>query len=111
MAGANSENAKPLEALVDGYRKQLFPGTGKPKDDFVETAKKHLAEEAQKVYTLRTHGQMTRETIQNALRSADPNLRSWALKEERQEQIAQARLRQRLTRGRVARTADAETKK
>ena len=54
VAGINESNQKSLQALLEGYRRMLFPGV-KTKDTSSEMddAKKALAEEAKRMYVMK----------------------------------------------------------
>jgi hypothetical protein len=56
IGAANSENAKALESLMEGYRKMNFPGVKSKeevKESDIEKVKKLLAEEAKNVFVVR----------------------------------------------------------
>jgi hypothetical protein len=108
LGAINEANGKQVEAALEGYRKLLFPGMKDQKDEFLETAKKALAEEAKKVYLIKPKGVNSREAWKQAAKGGDPTLARMAERELRQEAEAQARLKARLKGMRKEMPRDAE---
>jgi hypothetical protein len=99
MGGRREETDKALTSLMERYSSQLFPGADKPKDSFEESARKHLAEEAKKVYLMTPlKGQKRRGSLEKAAVSKNPAIRKWAGDELAKEKQAQHRLQRRLRR-------------
>ena len=99
ISGLNDKNGDALKGMLDDYRRMLFPGAEKPKDDFLEGAKKALAAEATKVYMVQSGAQAGKDAIKRAMNSADPDIQRWAARELQQQEIAKQRLNKRLSRG------------
>lgn len=104
VAGINEHNRKRLGEMLDAYRDLMFPGADEKKlDKWEELAQKQLAEEAKKVYLVRRQGQEvldSKSSVQAALQSENPTVRTWAAKVTKDEQRAQQELRRRFIRRR-----------
>jgi len=50
IGGMNEHNAKAIEASLDAYRRKVFGKQPAKKDEWVDNAKKQLADEAKKIY-------------------------------------------------------------
>lgn len=94
VAGTNESNQKALQALLEGYRKMLFPGH-EVKDESLVQAKKMLAKEVESVYIVSKHGNGAAASLDASLRSKNPEIRKWAQHEKHKENMAQARLHER----------------
>lgn len=95
---ARPEAEKAIKALLDSYRRQLFPGVEKEKDTSMESAKLALAEEAKKVYMVRKLDSITdlRSSIQRAADAGSPELAKAAAKELQKKELENLRLKNRL---------------
>ena len=95
---ARPEAEKAIKALLDSYRRQLFPGVEKEKDTSMESAKLALAEEAKKVYMVRKLDSITdlKSSIQRAADAGSPELAKAAVKELQKKELENLRLKNRL---------------
>lgn len=95
MAHADKEKGQYLESMVGAYRRLLFPGVPDPKDEWIEQAKKLLAEETKKVYLIKPYGEGAKRSFMNALKSENPTLRDWAKEEMRKQHVQRQSLQAR----------------
>lgn len=98
-AGITKENGDALKQLYEEYKGLVFPGQGEKKDDFLESAKRALADEAKKVYMVQTGAQAGKDALKRAMNSADPNLQKWAARELQEQEKKKQGLQKRLSRG------------
>jgi len=98
LCSRTSENAKQLEAAYDAYKRMLFPGSEKDKDETMERAKKALAEETKKIYVVRKLDttQALRASVDKALAAGAPELAKAAINELRKKELEEAKVRKRL---------------
>jgi UDP-N-acetylmuramoylalanine-D-glutamate ligase len=92
------QGVKAAMAILDDYRQLVFPGTGKGEDTKLTQMRKMVEAEAGKVYILGQDDMLSRQTLNNALESDNPNLAAWAAREVHKENMAKARLHKDLKR-------------
>lgn len=95
---ARPEAEKAIKALLDVYRRQLFPGVEKEKDTSMESAKLALAEEAKKVYMVRKLDSIPdlKSSIQRATEAGSTELAKAAIKELQKKEMENLRIKSRL---------------
>ncbi len=97
LAGMTQENSKQLQASLDQYQDLLIPGVGKPQDEFLEKAKKQLAEAAKEVFLVKPkYGAARGDAMRQAATSSNDALRTWAREEMDKERKMSRSTRQRL---------------
>lgn len=99
---ARPEAEKAIKALLDSYRRQLFPGSDAElkKDSSMEAAKKALAEETKKIYMVRRLDSIPalRESIKKAVDAGSPELAKAAAHELQKKEMENLRIKARLER-------------
>lgn len=93
LAGMDENNAKPVEAALESYRRKVFGRMPKKQDDWVENAKKALATEAGKVYLVTPKvGKKGMADLVSAAKSQNPEVAKMAQHLLKEEQKAMARM-------------------
>lgn len=97
---AAPERIEAVKAMVERYRKQLFPGAmqDRLKDAQMEQAKKFLAEETKKVYMVRRLDNIDslRETVKKAEAAGHGDFTKVAAYEVHKADMAQMRLKSKM---------------
>lgn len=97
---AQPETQKQVSAVLEAYRKQLFPGAETKQDDSMEQAKRALAEETKKVYMLRQLDSIPdlKASIQDAVAAGAPELAKAAAHSLKEKELQNIRLKNRMER-------------
>lgn len=93
IAGIDENNAKTVEAALESYRRKVFGRIPKKQDDWIDTAKKALADEAKKVYLVSPKaGNKAMNDLHTAAKSQNADVARMAQMLLREEQKAMASL-------------------